>query len=561
MKLDVATSVLGDRARARLKGSWAEGIRLKVMPLLLDAEAEFAAIYCENNGRPNWSVARMLGILLLAEFSDLSDQEALDCLSFDVRWQYALDLRADEAYLSRRSLVEFRSRLVAHDPQMQGLERLFAEVSKAAIKDLKLSFSEQRLDSTHVMSNIKTRSRADLFAKTLRHFLGFMVGDLAPRLKLLSLPVQEWFGQEEEGWFGQRSDAEYRKCVEEFAKWLYEAKTVFASDAEVKALESYQLVVRVLNEHCDEVADTQEGGGSDDTGGSKVRVRTSARSPGTSLQSPYDPDAGRGYKGSGYSVHITETCRNSSVEMITDFSVVPASTDAGKALDVARRLEANGLKAQTLYADAGYGSGLTIVELRNLGVDLQAPVSRGPTAKDAIGRERFTYDEQGDVIACPQGHKPRAHKFIRSLLEVGTKTRHAIFEGRICNECPVRTRCCTRLDGQHSKNYQMEITDRVRARDTRLAEQQTEAFRQRYAIRSGIEATNSALKRTHGLARLRVRRLSRVRLAVAFKLMAFNIKRWVAQVAVVFCDESYARITSLLIVALLFPAKHGLFRN
>jgi hypothetical protein len=27
---------------------------------------------------------------------------------------------------------------------MQGLERLFAEVSKAAIKDLKLSFSEQR---------------------------------------------------------------------------------------------------------------------------------------------------------------------------------------------------------------------------------------------------------------------------------------------------------------------------------------------------------------------------------------------------------------------------------
>ncbi len=33
----------------------------------------------------------MLGITLLQEMLDLDDQAALDELSFDIRWQYALD--------------------------------------------------------------------------------------------------------------------------------------------------------------------------------------------------------------------------------------------------------------------------------------------------------------------------------------------------------------------------------------------------------------------------------------------------------------------------------------
>ena len=45
----------------------------------------------------------------------------------------------------------------------------------------------------------------------------------------------------------------------------------------------------------------------------------------------------------------------------------------------------------------------------------------------------------------------------------------------------------------------------------------TEEWRKRYAIRAGIEGTNSELKRTHGLGRLRVRGGRRVRLAVYLK--------------------------------------------
>ena len=61
--------------------------------------------------------------------------------------------------------------------------------------------------------------------------------------------------------------------------------------------------------------------------------------------------------------------------------------------------------------------------------------------------------------------------------------------------------------------------------------EQTEEFRKRYAWRAGIEATNSELKRAHGMGFLRVRGGLRVRLAVYFKALACNVKRRVRYLA------------------------------
>jgi Transposase domain (DUF772) len=114
--------------RRRLKDSWAERFAAKVLPVLLEEEARFSSLYCENNGRPNWSIARMLGVSLLQELYNFDDQKALDCLAFDVRWQHALGIMPEEAYLSRRSLVDFRSRMVVQDPEMQMLRKLSVSV-------------------------------------------------------------------------------------------------------------------------------------------------------------------------------------------------------------------------------------------------------------------------------------------------------------------------------------------------------------------------------------------------------------------------------------------------
>ncbi len=66
---------------------------------------------------------------------------------------------------------------------------------------------------------------------------------------------------------------------------------------------------------------------------------------------------------------------------------------------------------------------------------------------------------------------------------------------------------------------------------SRRAEQQTDAFRENYAIRSGGESVNSGLKRRTGLGRLRVRRLKKVRMATLLRCAGWNLFRMVAALA------------------------------
>ena len=81
---------LGESIKRRLGGTWSEGFASRVLPVLLEAEEQFSVLYCTDNGRPNWSVARMLGLCILQEMHNMDDQTALDSLGFDLRWQHAL---------------------------------------------------------------------------------------------------------------------------------------------------------------------------------------------------------------------------------------------------------------------------------------------------------------------------------------------------------------------------------------------------------------------------------------------------------------------------------------
>ena len=255
---------LPDSTRDRLRRSWAEGFHRKVFDLLLEAEEQFADLYCADNGCPNWSVARKLGVSLLQELTNLSDQDALDCLAFDVRWQHALRLNAEDAYLSRRSLVDFRSRLVAVDPEMKRLRALFDRIVETALADLKLDTSEQRVDSTQVYSNIRTRGRVDLFSKTLRHFLTRLEKEHPEWLEQLSPDLVAWFRREPEGWFGDGNKKENRAKLDTLAKWLYQVTAAFAKNEVIKSDERYQVVVRLFNEQCEAVPEPFESPNDND---------------------------------------------------------------------------------------------------------------------------------------------------------------------------------------------------------------------------------------------------------------------------------------------------------
>ena len=160
----------------RLKGSWAEVFRNQALPLI--DEERFAPMYCADNGRPNRAVQTVLGVHILKEMFNLTDEEALEQLEFNLLWHHALGLDMDETHLPQKTLHNFRVRLMRHD----GGRLAFEETTDRMIQALGIGTGRQRLDSTHIMSNIATLTRLGLFCETMRLFLR-AVGREHPELR------------------------------------------------------------------------------------------------------------------------------------------------------------------------------------------------------------------------------------------------------------------------------------------------------------------------------------------------------------------------------------------
>jgi len=91
-----------------------------------------------------------------------------------------------------------------------------------------------------------------------------------------------------------------------------------------------------------------------------------------------------------------------------------------------------------------------------------------------------------------------------------------------CSQCEFFEQCpVEKIKGQ----YKLEHTSKQRRLASRRREQDTEVFRERYKTRSGIEGTNSGLKRKTGLGRLRVRGSPAVFHAIYLKIAGWNILR------------------------------------
>jgi hypothetical protein len=523
---------LSESARQRLRGSWADGFQRKALPLLLESEAEFSVLYSDK-GRPNWSVARLLGCLLLQQLEDKSDQQILDSISFDVRYQYALGLPAEEAYLSRRSLVDFRSRLVEHDPAMTLIRAVFGKVCDGALGDLGLSSSEQRTDSTWITSNIRIRGRLGLFRQTVRHFVVELEQTAPSQFARLDPAIHSWHQSFDDSWEDARETKKQLAEISQLAQWLYELVQLFATDEDIRTRESYQLLARLLDEQCIVKSSSDSNDGAPD-GSEPVRVTVhkALRKSGGAMRSVHDPDAATGHKGVGYHVHCTETCNNEGPEIITHYEVVPANVpDTGRATGVLQTLEEQGRRPEILYVDGGYPTPDSLAQSEALGTELRGPVHRASMPAATMTRLDFQLDhETGRIVSCPQGHAPRRHAERR---ETGDRASlHAFFSADQCSRCPVRTRCPVRSPGKRKPagDYRLELGRGLYLRDHHYREQQHRYWKDNYKIRSGVEATMSELKRAHGLGRLRVRRAARVELAVACKMIACNVKRWVGRI-------------------------------
>jgi hypothetical protein len=531
----------------RLEQSWAEVFGNQALPLI--DEQLFASMYCADNGRPNRAVQTILGVRILKEMFNYTDQEALEQLEFNLLRRHALGLDIAETHLPQKTLHNLRARLMEHD----GGRRAFQETTDRIIQALGISSGRQRLDSTHILSNIAILTRLGLFCETIRHFLRVLgrehpeLRPVVPKglvgryLKEADLATHYEDARPEEG----------RRRLSVCARDLYRLAERFRGTAAVEMGE-YRLLARLLGEQCQvgRRRDSRPQDDDDDAGEGQVPIalKDPQEVPADSLQSPYDPEVTySGHKGKGYEVQAAETCHEeNSVQLITRVEVTPSSgSDTDVAVPVADTLEQRQIRPEELFADTTYGSGRNAFDTERRGTELVSPIAgAAPRPRDTTEQEGappftaadFQIDSTGaQATVCPAGHEAVEEYDWEQKPE-----RVEIYFARAaCDPCPWRDRCPVKLDRRAGAYGLKADLVKVNIERRRRAEA-TDEWRKRYAVRAGIEGTNSELKRAHGRGRLRVRGEPRVGLAVYLKALACNIKRMVYALQARECQEAKA---------------------
>ena len=283
---------------------------------------------------------------------------------------------------------------------------------------------------------------------------------------------------------------------------------------------SDQALVRAFEEHGEIV----EG---------QVNVRPKSRAD--SMQNPSDPDATfDGHQGPGYPVPMVETCGDNEVQLIVGALAQTASEHDAHALKpMLEQLKEPELLPESMLADTAFGSDANVQFAAELGVELVSPVS-GPTgeekaaeatatsdappAMEPLSVDDFAIDEwTGTVESCPSGKMP-----LTVLYDAETETTTMGMKPEDGNACPFFEACPMKKKGT---KYEMKYTGKQRRLDERRREQETKPFQERDAKRSGMESTNSGLKRRMGLGKLRVRGMKGVAHALYLRIAGWNMLR------------------------------------
>ncbi len=124
---------MSERNKRFLQQSWTSDVANIVFRSI--NEERFSVLYSDNTAtRPNTPINVTVGALLIKEMFGYTDEEFLETLFFDIRYQYALHTTGyDEQPISDRTFSRFRERLLAYERE-KGIDLLKQEMYALAEK-------------------------------------------------------------------------------------------------------------------------------------------------------------------------------------------------------------------------------------------------------------------------------------------------------------------------------------------------------------------------------------------------------------------------------------------
>jgi hypothetical protein len=451
-------------------------------------DAMFADLFTEVGRR---SVPPMIVavVMVLQRLEGLSDREAVERFSFDVRWKYAAGgLDFDHPGFSHTVLVDMRARLARSDRP----ERIF-EVALDAARQAGLVGRRRVLDSTALYDAVTTMDTVSLLRSGIRGLLAAA----GPREAALRSLLRRDDDYAESG--KPLCDWEDRAAREALVDALARDATALLAALEGEPLppslaEAAALLATLLGQDLETTPD----------GTFRIARRVAA----DRVISTVDPDARHGHKTAargfdGYKGHVA---LDPDSEIVTATAVTPGNSgDAA----VAPELLADDLPGDeplTVYADAAYGSGDLLATLEAADATIRVKVQPPSAPGGRFSKDAFTIDTDAGGVTCPAG--------VTVPLRPAAGGRIATF-GIVCAACPLAARCTTDRHGRSIRvgPHEAELgRARAGARDP--------AWRAEYrANRPKVERRIAHLmRRRHGGRRARVR--GRARVAADFSLLA-----------------------------------------
>ena len=504
---------LSPKRRRLLEQSWAGLFKKHILCEL--PVRQLTPYFDEGFGRPTKELHTVLGVLVLQQSLDLTDQETVNQLAFNIQWHYALNIteESDSAkYFCGKTLWNMRS--IAVENALEAT--LFEDITAKLADVFNVNTATQRIDSVHIKSNMRRLGRIGIFSKSINKFLINLKRGYKELFDSVDKAIiDKYFSEKALGCFSMVKPSESNKTLASVADDLFNLVEQFKDCEPVCAMHSYKLLQRVLKEQCNlQVSDDQK----------LVEVKKPKEIASDSLQNPSDPDTTySGHKGQGYQLQVMETYTDSEDEkiksktlnLVTHVELEKAcDSDAQALIPAIESTQNRGLGPEELEADTLYGSDENYQAARSMGVELVAPV-KGKPKKNAVSLSEFEFSDQGHVIACPQGQKPLTSK--------KKKTRFTqCFNCEACGNCPLVADCPVRAG---KKYYYLRYEEKAVRIAKRRATEQTTEFKDRYRWRAGVEATMSELDRRTGVKQLRVRGLKAVRFCATLKALAVNIFR------------------------------------
>ncbi len=482
-------------------------------------DEDFADLF-PAHGQPALAPWRLALVTVFQFMENLTDRQAADAARDRLAWKYALSLELTDTGFDHSVLSESRSRLAEGQAEQRLLDLLLERCREGGWLKAR---GRQRTDSTHILAKIRSLSRTLCVAQTMVYVLN-VLSEVAPEWVRAYVPAC-WVERYGERLYHERlpkEEQERKQYVNQVGTdgWmLLDALKASCTPDWMKMLPA----IITLRSIWEQQFEPREQGGKWRSEPALLAAQL--------ITSPYDLDARNGKKRAtfwtGYKVHFIQTCDEDAPQLITHVQTTPAPlSDEGVLSAIHADLAEKELLPDQHLVDSGYVTAINLVKAQSgHRVDLVGPTLKTHWYQAETGYDitHFSIDWEAETVTCPQRRISSSWTPVQA--SGGKPLTQVKFSISDCKACPSRTSCT----GTTRRSISLQPREQMQALFAARKREKTDAFKDTYRHRAGIEGTHSQGVHTMGLRRsryigLRKTHLGHVAIATAvnvIQLMSF----------------------------------------